>query len=265
MVGFLLSFSRETPVLKQLKRSEMNSVPLPVLITFSKAPPNAASTNCTTMAATVSQLTVTWSPSPARPGPWLCHGVIRIASFLLFWKPRLSKTLQWTRTPRTGICTAWAWHEWGLYRITPPTGEQHAATRLMASISLTTSGEALRISTSSTSLVMLSARKWNTSTSADTWASIRRWLSGRLLTLTCCILTVLTLIVSSSQSLVRCQVKTTLDTTGASTPGSAAPREAIPPHSGGSELISDLFSQRYNSMLLHGLVTALHQWTPDLI
>ena len=151
----------------------MNSVLLPVSIIFSKAPQNAASTSCTTTAATVSPLTVIWSPSPVRPGPWLCPGVIWIASSPLFWKPRLSRTLQWTRTPRTGTCTAWAWHEWGLYRITPPTGEQHAATRLMESISLTTSVAPSRISTSSTSSVIISARKWNTSTSAATSASIR--------------------------------------------------------------------------------------------
>ena len=57
-VGFLISFSRGTPVPMQLKRSEVNSVPLPVLITLSKAPVNVASTSCTTIAATVSQFTV---------------------------------------------------------------------------------------------------------------------------------------------------------------------------------------------------------------
>ena len=75
-ITFSFLFSRETPVLKQLKRSEMNSVPPPVFITFSKAPLNVAFTSCTTMAATVSLLTVISSPSPVRPGPWLCPGVI---------------------------------------------------------------------------------------------------------------------------------------------------------------------------------------------
>ena len=70
----------------------------------------------------------------------------------------------------------------------------------------------------------------------DTWASIRWQLSDRLLTVTCCILTV-----SLMQSLARCRMKTTLASMGLSTPSSVAPREAIPPLSGGSELISDLF------------------------
>ena len=158
-VGFLISFSRGTLVPMQLKRSEVNSVPLPVLITLSKAPVNVASTSCTTIAATVSQFTVIWSPSLVWPGPWLSPGVLNVAGFPNLWRFPSSTTLPWTKMPRTGTCTARAWHEWGLYRITPATGELHAATRLMESISQTTSVAPSRISTSWIILGEENARK----------------------------------------------------------------------------------------------------------
>ena len=51
------------------------------------------------------------------------------------------------------------WSEWDHCRSTPPTGEQHAAIRLMASISQTTPAATSKTSTSSISLVMASVRR----------------------------------------------------------------------------------------------------------
>ena len=104
---------------------------------------NVASTNFTTQRVeTASRRTVIWNVSLVLHGHWWCHGVLVIAGLLLLPNFLSSIIPQWTRTPKTGIFTAYkVWCEWDHCRLTLPTGEQHAATRLTASISETTSAE----------------------------------------------------------------------------------------------------------------------------
>jgi len=79
--------------------------------------------------ATVFQLIAIFSQSAALLGPWWCLGAMRIVPSPHSGELHSARTLQWTRTPRTGSCTAWVWQEWNPCRVTPLTGEQHAVTQ----------------------------------------------------------------------------------------------------------------------------------------
>ena len=151
-----------------------------VFIICCEVPPNAACTGFMTTKETVTQLTVIWHLNPVVHGHWSCHGVLLIASFPRFSSILSGTTIQWTRTPWTGISTAWIWSELNPWRTTLPTSEQHAATRPTASISETTSVETSRTLTSLILKVKVRVRRWNTSTSGDTGASISRHLSGKV-------------------------------------------------------------------------------------
>lgn len=195
------------------------------------------------MEKTATLLTVTWSPSLVVLGPLSCPGALRIEDFPHFSVLLSSSTLQWTRTPTTGISTAWVWYVWSPYRVTPQNGEQRAASRNMASISEITFVGTSRTSTLWITLESASVRRWNSSTSAETWALISPLAFGRLRTATHCILTVLLLAVSSIQLLDRCQMKTTLASIRKSIQSSAAQRMLRRPHSGGLE---DICKAQFN-------------------
>ena len=191
----------------------------------------------TTTVETVTQLIVTSSLSQALHGLWCCHGPLEIEVFQNAATLPSRQTRQWTRTPKTGISTDWVWPEWDHYRQTPPTGEQHAAIRLTASISQTTSAETSRTSTSWIILGEASAGEWNTSTSGGTWARIWRYLSFSIF-MKACILTVHWGANSKRQGLALWEVKIILVGTITTTLSFVAQRIPSPPPSGGLELIS---------------------------
>lgn len=154
-----ISISREITVPNQRIKRRTHFVLPPALIIYREAPPNAACTNFTTMLVTVTLLTVIWSPSLVQRGHWWCLGLTCIVRYHHSARFPLRATLQWTRTPKIGICTAWAWHEWGPCKVIPLTGDQLAATQPMVSISETTSVAISRTSTSSILLGQASAWK----------------------------------------------------------------------------------------------------------
>ena len=211
----------------------------PVLIICCEVTRHAECTGFTTTLATIFQLTVILSPSLVLHGPWWCPGRTSIVHYPLCGIIPLRVTLQSTRIPITGICTAWVWHEWGRCKVTPLIGEQRVASRLMASISQTTSAGNSRISTSLTLLGPPSARKWSTWTSVGTLAFISLHAFGSK-TPRCCTSTAVIPAAILTRGLAQCQVKTTLVFMEQSTPSSAAQREICPPHSGGSEPICKL-------------------------
>ena len=179
---FLWFIFREIPVLSQrVKQSRYFVLPL-ALIIMCQVNQHVEYTGFLTALTTVTQPTVILSPSLVLHGPWWCPGRTSFVHWPNSKRSRLSSTLQWTRMPITGICTAWVWHEWGRCKVTPLIGEQRAASQPMASISQTTSAVTSRISTSLNILVWASAGKWSTWTSADTRASTSPHASGKLLT-----------------------------------------------------------------------------------
>ena len=180
---------------RKVRKSQLNSGPPLALIIYAEEALKMASTSFTIPMETVTQFTVTWSLSQAPHGLWWCHGPLEIEVFQNSTAFPSRQTRQWMRAPKTGISTDWVWPEWDHCRLTPPTGEQHAAIRPTASILETTSVEISRTLTSLIILGQASAREWNTSTSGDTWARIWRYLSGSFF-MKACILTVGTLTVN---------------------------------------------------------------------
>ena len=231
-----ISTSREITVPNQRIKRRTHSFLPPALIIYREATPNVACTNFTTTLVIVTLLTVIWSPSLVQRGHWWCLGLTRTVHYHLSARFPFPAMLQLTRTPRIGICTAWAWLEWGHCKLIPLTGERRAATQLMVSISETTSVATSKTSTSWIFLGEASAWRWNTSTFAGTCACIWQHVSGRV-PLTFGTLTAVVPASSLTQDLVQCQAKTTLVITIPSTQSSAATRGLIRPLSGGLELI----------------------------
>ena len=212
-----------------------NFVPPPALIICWRAHPPVECTASTTLPATVSQHTVTSSPSLVLHGPWWCPGLIKIVPGLPSGEIPSGKTLLSTRIPLSGICTAWVWLEWGPYKPTPLTGEQLAATRPMASILQTISAVTSRTLILSTLLGLVSARRWSTWISVGTVACTSPYASDKWLKATFCIRTAVLPAVTSTRGPAQCQVKITLVFMEPSTPSSVAQRGIIPPPSGGLE------------------------------
>lgn len=183
-------------------------------------------------------LTAIYSQSPDLLGPWWCLGATPTTGFPLSFLPASRQMVQWTRTPTIGICIAWVCHESDPCRLTPLTGEQHAATQITTSITEITFVETSRISTLLITLEAGSAEKWNTLISVDTLGSTSQHVSGRALVASS-ILTVLTLVVSLIQHPARCLAKTTSVAIRQVTPISAALKMASRPRSGGLEVICE--------------------------
>ena len=240
MIKHVHFFYREITVPNQRIKRMTHSVLPPASIIYREGPPYVACINSTTTLVTVTLHTVIWSPSLVQRGPWWCLGLTCIVHFHLSAVFPLPATLQWTRTHRIGICTAWAWHEWDPCKLIPLTGGQLAATQPMVWISETTSVATSRTSTSLIILGQDSARKLNTSTSAGTYACIWQRVSGRV-PLTFGTLTAVVPAASLTRGLAQCQAKTTLALTVPSTQSSAATKGLIRPLSGGSELICKPF------------------------
>ena len=76
---------------------------------------------------------------PGTAWTWWCLGLTCIIRCHLSALFPLAATLQWTRTHKIGIYTAWVWHEWDHCKLIPLTGVQLAATQPMVWISETTS------------------------------------------------------------------------------------------------------------------------------
>ena len=233
--SFILLIFREILVLNQriAYKTARNFVPPPALIICWRAHPPVECTASTTLPATVSQHTVTSSPSLVLHGPWWCPGLTKIVAGLPSGVLLLTKTLLSTRIPLSGICTAWVWLEWGPYKPTPLTGEQLAATRPMASILQTISAVTSRTLTLSTSLGLVSARRWSSWISVGTLACISPYAFGKWLKATFCARTAVYPAVTSTRGPAQCQVKITLVTMEPSTTSSVAQRGIFPPPSGG--------------------------------
>ena len=135
---------RETPVLTQRLSIREPSILTPAWIICGKAPQIVASTNCSTPVVTAFRLIAIFSQNADLLGPWLCLGAIHVAALPHFVVLHSRLTLRWTRTHRTGICTAWVWHGWDPCRVTQLTGGQHAVSQSTASISRITFEEASR-------------------------------------------------------------------------------------------------------------------------
>ena len=226
---------REILVLKQkiTYKATRNFVPPPALIICWRAHPPVECTASTTLPATVSQHTVTSSPSLVLHGPWWCPGLIKIVPGLPSGEIPWGKTLLSTRIPLSGICTAWVWLEWGPYKPTPLTGEQLAATRPMASILQTISAVTSRTLILSTLLGLVSARRWSSWISVGTLACNSPYASGKGLKASSCTQTAVLPAVTSTRGPAQCQVKITLVIIILSTPSSVAQRGIFPPPSGG--------------------------------
>ena len=212
----------------------------PASTIYREGPPHVACINSMTTLVTVTLRTVIWSPSLVQRGPWWCLGLTCIVRCHLSAPFPLTATLQWTRTHKIGICTAWAWHEWDHCKLIPLTGGQLAATQPMVWISETMSMATSRTSTSLIILGQDSARRLNTSTFAGTCACILQYVSGRL-PLTFGTLTAVVPAASLTRGLAQCQAKTTLAITVPSTQSFAATRGLTRPLSGGSGLICKPF------------------------
>ena len=235
-LNVFISIFREITVLNQRLEHRKHSVLHPALIIYREAHTNVAYTNFTTTLVTVTLLTVIWSLSLVQRGHWWCLQVLSIVRYHLFARSPLTATLQWMRTPRIGICTAWAWLEWGHCKLIPLTGEQLAATQPMVSISKITSVATSKNLTSSTIPGQASAWRWNTLTSVGTCGCIWQHVSGRV-PLTSGTSTAVVPAASLTQDLVQCQAKTTLVITVSWTQSSAATSRLILQLSGGLELI----------------------------
>ena len=186
--NFILLTFRVILVLNQriTYKTARNFVPPPALIIFWRAHPPVEWTAFTTLPETVSQHTVTSSPSLVLHGPWWCPGLTKIVAGLPSGVLLLTKTLLSTRIPLSGICTAWVWLEWGPYKPTPLTGEQLAATRPMASILQTISAVTSRTLILSTLLGLVSSRRWSSWISVGTLACISPCAFGKWLKATFC-------------------------------------------------------------------------------
>ena len=226
---------REILVLKQkiTYKATRNFVPPPALIICWRVHPPVECTASTTLPATVSQHTVTSSPSLVLHGPWWCPGLTKIVAGLPSGELLLTKTLLSTRIPLSGICTAWVWLEWGPYKPTPLTGEQLAATRPMASILQTISAVTSRTLILSTLLGLVSARRWSSRISVGTLVCNSPYASGKGLKASSCTQTAVHPAVTSTRGPAQCQVKITLVIMEPSTPSSVAQRGIIPPPSDG--------------------------------
>ena len=243
--NFILLTFREILVRNQRIsfKTTRNFVPPSALIICWRVHPPVECTASTTLPATVSQHTVTSSPSLVLHGPWWFPGLIKIVPGLPSGEIPSEKTLLSTRIPLSGICTAWVWLEWGPYKPTPLTGEQLAATRPMASILQTISAVTSRTLILSTLLGLVSARRWSSWISVGTVACTSPYAFGKWLKATFCIRTAVIPAVTSTRGPAQCQVKITLVIIIPSTPSSVAQRRIFPPPSGGLEHICELYVQ----------------------
>ena len=205
--------------------------------------------------ATVFQLIAIFSQSAALLGPWWCLGAMQIVPLPHSKLLHSAWTLQWTRTPRTGSCTAWVCQEWNPCRVTPLTGEQHAVTQPTVWIFEITFEETSKISTLSITLEKASVRRSSLSTSEDTRECTKQHVSGRKRGYGACTSIVRMLAVSSIHLLARLGAKIILVFTGIPTQSSAAPRMIIQQHSGGLEVICEEHDLSYWIPLSHSPIS----------
>ena len=230
----LVSFIRENRF--QIPTSPF-SILIPVWITSSKASLCVVSTSCLIPVATVFQPIAIFSRSTALLGPWWCLGATRIVPSPRLEKPHSSITRPWTRTLKTGSCTALVCQEWNHCRVTPLTGGQHAVTQRTVWIFETTSVETSQILMSWITLEVANARRWNSLTSAGILEYTSQQVFGKKLVTGSPTSTALLLNVPLIHPQELYQAKTTLVSIKSSTHCSVAPRMTSLLLSGGLEVI----------------------------